>query len=181
LFGLAAKWKWRRPDPLDRLADSIEAIGERDRKLVDESARADRLRKEGAMALYALCRRFVAALNGKLAEPALLLDPPDYDAGNYQDDGPNLFQINLRGRLLQIEFAATEELYSTEEFRLPYVLEGAVRSFNQELLDRNTLDEQAIFYCPKEAAPRWYYFDYRTYGTGVVTADFLAAEMQHLL
>ena len=181
MFGLAAKWKWRRPDPLARLANSIEAVGERDRKLVDESARVDRLRTEGAVALYAVCRRFVDALNGRLSEPALLLDPTEYSAGYYHDGGPNLFQINLRGRLLQIEFTATEELYSTEEFRHPYVLQGAIRSFNQELLDRNTLDEQAIFYCPKDGAAHWYYFDRRTRGAGLVTPDFFAAQMQRLI
>jgi hypothetical protein len=178
---LAAKWNWRRPDPLTRLADSIEALGDRDRKLVDESARVDRLRTAGALALHAVCRRFVDAVNGKLSEASLLLDPPDYSAGNYHDGGPDLFQINLRGRLLQIEFTATGELYSTAEFRRPYVLQGAIRSFNQELPERNTLDEQAIFYCPNDGAPRWFYFDYRTYGTGVVTPDFLAAEMQRLV
>jgi len=178
---LAAKWKWRRPDRLARLAASIEAIGGRDRNLVDESARVDRMRTQGAAGLHDICRRFVDALNGRLAEPALLLDPPDYAAGHYHDVGPNLFQINLRGRLLQIEFAATEELYSTEEFGRPYILQGGIRSFSQDLLDRNTLDEQAIFYCLRDGEGQWYYFDFRTYRTGVVTPDFLAAGMQRLV
>lgn len=175
------KWKWRRPDPLVRLADSIEALAQRDRELVEESARVDGLRSAGALELHAICRRFADALNSKLSQPALVLDPPAYSADNFRDNGPNLFQINLRGRLLQIEFTATDELYSTEEFRLPYVLRGAIRSFNQEFLDRNTLDEQALFYCPKEGPPRWYFFDYRTYDAGVITPDFLAAEMQRLV
>jgi hypothetical protein len=178
---LAGKLKLRRQDRLGRLAASIEATRDRDRELVDESARVDRLRTEGAASLHATCRRFVDALNGRLTEPALLLDPPDYAARNYRDGGPNLFQINLRGRLLQIEFEITEDLYSTEEFRRPYILQGAIRSFNQELLDRNVLDEQTIFYCPRDGAGRWYYVDCRTYRTGVVTPDFLAAEMQRLV
>ncbi len=178
---MAAKWKWRRPDRLARLAASIEAIAARDRKRVEESARVDGLRAQGAVGLHDICRRFVDALNGRLSESAVLLDPPDYSARNYNDGGLNLFQISLRGRLLQIEFEGTEELYSTEEFRQPYVLQGAIRSFNQDLLDRNMLDEQTIFYCPRDGAAQWYYSDCRTYRTGVVTPDFLAAEMQRLV
>ena len=181
MFGLAGKWKWRRPDPLTRLAKSIEAIGERDRSLLNESTQVDRLRTEGALALHGLCRRFVDMLNTQLSAPALQLDPPDYSAGYYHDSGINLFQINLRGRLLQIEFTATEELYSTEEFRLPYILEGAIRSYSQQSLERDTLDEQAIFCCPRNGALSWHYFDYRTYGTGLVTPEFFATEMQRLI
>jgi hypothetical protein len=166
---------------MDRLAESIEAISGRDRQLVDESARVDRLRTKGAAGLHAICRGFVEALNGRLTEPALLLDPPDYRENTYRDSGSNLFQINLRGLLLQIEFEVTDELYSTEEFRRPYILQGAIRSFNQDLLDRNTMDEQTIFYCPGEGEGKWYYIDSRTYRTGVVTPDFLASEMQRLV
>ena len=178
---MAAIWKKRRPDRLTRLARAIEAIGEQDRRLIDESTRVDRLRTQGAIDLHAICRKFVSALNGKLSEPAVLLDPAEYMGGNYRDGHKNLFQINLRGRLLQIEFETTEELHSTEDFQRPYILRGAVRSFNQELLDRNTVDEQAIFYCPREDAAYWYYFDSRTYRSGRVGEDFLTAEMERLL
>jgi hypothetical protein len=181
LFGLAGKWKWRRPDPLTRLAKSIEAIGERDRDLLDESKQVDRLRTEGALALHGICRRFVDTLNAQLSAPALQLDPPDYSPGHYHDRGINMFQINLRGRLLQVEFTAGEELHSTEEFRLPYILEGAIRSYSQRSSERDRLDEQAIFCCPRSGALSWHYFDYRTYGTGLVTPEFLAAEMQRLV
>ena len=136
MFGLVAKWKRHRPDRLSRLAEAIEAIGERDRKLIEESTHVDRLRSRGAADLYAICRIFVDKVNARLSEPAILLDPPAFGERNYHDGGPNLFQINLRGRLLQIEFAATGELYEADDFRQPYVLRGSVRSFNQELLDQ---------------------------------------------
>ena len=39
-------------------------------------------------------------------------------------------------------FRATPELVSTEDFRVPYTLEGTVRAFNQELLDKDLIEEQ---------------------------------------
>jgi hypothetical protein len=166
---------------LTRLARAIEEIGDRDRRLVDESTHVDRLRQKGAVDLYAICRLFVDKVNDKLSEPAILLDPPSWSEGNYNDGGSNLFQINLRGRLLQIEFTATEELYARDDFRRPYVLRGAVRSFNQDFLDHNSVDEQMIFYCPHDGGAVWYFFDGRTYRTGRVAEDYLVSEMERLL
>ena len=181
MFGSAARWKRTRPDRLTRLARAIDLLGERDQNLVDESARVDRLRIRGATELHAICRAFTEALNGRLSKPSVMLDPADYSAQRYSDTAPGLFQINLRGRLLQIRFQATEEPYSREDFRRPYVLHGAVRSFNQDFLDHNTVDEKAIFYCTEEEDGRWYYFDTRTYRTGQLTQDFLVAELEQLL
>lgn len=181
MFGLAARWKRNRPDRLTQLALAIEALGEEDRKLADQSNRAEQLRMRGAADLYAICRSFIEALNRKLSKPALILDPVDYSAASYNDGVPGLFQINLRGRLLQLEFSATEEHVSREEFRRPYVLIGTIRSFNQDFLDHNIVDEKAIFYCPEGERGRWHYVDSRTYGTGILTQDLLVATMKQLL
>jgi hypothetical protein len=181
LFGLAAKWRRNPPDRLSRLAKSIEAIGERDRRLVEESALVDRFRAQGAVDLHEICRKFVDKINAKLSDPAVVLDPPVFSAEHFNDSGPNLFQISLRGRLLQLEFEATDELYSRDDFRHPYVLRGAVRSFNQDLLDRHGVDEQMIFYCPGNGHAFWYFLDGRTYHTGRVSDDYLISEMEQLL
>jgi hypothetical protein len=181
LFGLAAKWKRNRPDRLTRLAKAIEAIAETDRRLIDASTRVDRLRSRGALDLYRICSAFVDKVNGKLPEPAVLLDPPSFSEGNYNDEGLNLFQINLRGRILQLEFGATGELYEDDDFRRPYVLRGAVRSFNQDLLDHGRVDEQLIFYCPANDNAFWYFFDGRTYRSGRVAENYLVSEMERLL
>ena len=181
MFGLAGKWKHRTQDRLDRLAQAIEAIGGRDQRLIEESALVERLRDEGGALLYRICREFVDELNGRLSQPALVLDPPDWNPENFDEDGANLYQISLRGRLLQIEYSATEEGYSTEEFRHRYVLRGGVRSFNQKFLDRDTVDEQLIFFCPHDTGAAWHFFDPRTYHTGLVTADYLATELERLL
>lgn len=186
MFGLAAKWKranWRpeRSDRLTRLAAAIEALAERDRRRIEESLAVEQMRAEGASALHALCALFVGKVNSRLPEPALILDPPEFSEANYSDARPNLIQISLRGRLLQIEFGAMEDLYSRDDFRLPYILRGIVRSFNQEMLESNGVGEQSIFCCPEGGGTGWHFFDSRTYRTGPVSEDYLIAEFERLL
>lgn len=181
MFGLAAKWKRKRQDRLTRLAAAIEAIGETDRRLIAQSAEVDRLRLDGAIDLYSICSTFVGKVNEKLSEPAVLLDPPAFDESSYNDGGVNLFQINLRGRILQIEFSPTSELYEQDDFRHPYVLRGAVRSFNQDFLENGSIDEQMIFYCTHNDTAHWYFFDGRTYRSGRVSENYLIAELERLL
>jgi hypothetical protein len=181
LFGWAAKWKRNRPDRLTRLAKAIESIGETDRKLIAESSQVDRLRLTGAMDLHRICSAFVDKVNDKLPEPAVLLDPLLFSEGNYNDGGINLFQINLRGRILQIEYSPTTDLYEDDDFRLPYVLRGAVRSFNQDQLDQGSIEEKMIFYCPRNETADWYYSDGRTYRSGRVSETYLVSELERLL
>src|SRR5579862_3833141 len=132
------------------------------------------------MELYAICRAFVDKVNERIAEKAIQLDPPAFTESDF-DEGGTLFQINLRGRLLQMEFAATEELYENDDFRKQFVLRGKVRGFNQDLLAQNTVDEQLIFYCPAPGGAEWHHFDERTYRTGRVGEDYLVSEMERLL
>ena len=131
---MAARFRKNRPDRLTRLATAIEALGARDEKLIAESRRVEGLRLQGAMQLHRLCRTFVDGLNARLSQPSVVLSPGVLEETNFDDTGANLFQINLRGRLLQFEFQAMADLYGNDDFKLPYVLRGAVRLFNQELL-----------------------------------------------
>jgi hypothetical protein len=169
------------PGRLSRLAAAIDRVNRQDRVLLTEIARVEQLRIQGAAALHGICGAFVDDLNARLAEPSLQFDPPVFDPGRFRDSAPNLFQINLSGRLLQIEFTATDELVSTDDFRKPYTLVGTVRSFNRELLAQNSVDEQSIYFCPEGASGEWHYFDSRTYRTGRVSGDFLARELERLL
>jgi len=178
---LGEKFRKSRPDRLSRLAAAIEALGDRDQKLIDENRRVDRMRVEAAVELYSICRRFVDNLNAKLSQPAVLLSPGSFSGQSFDDNGPNLFQINLRGRLLQIEFSVTDEPYERDDFRIPYILRGAVRSFSQKFLEANSIDEQMIFYCPEGARGRWYFFDGRTYRSGELNEEFLATELEKLV
>jgi hypothetical protein len=181
LFGLAARWKRNRTDRLTRLAKAIEELAETDRRVIEESTQVDRLRARGALDLHRICSAFVDKVNDQLPEPAVLLDPQSFAEDNYNDGGLNFFQINLRGRILQIEFGPTAELYEDDDFRRPYVLRGAVRSFNQDLLHHNSVDEQMIFYCPVDDTAVWYFFDGRTYRSGRVAEHYLISEMERLL
>lgn len=178
---MGEKFRKSRPDRLSRLAAAIEAIGDRDQELIEQGRRVDRMRLDGAVELYGICRRFVDGLNARLSQPAVLLSPVSYSAQSFDENGSNLFQINLRGRLLQIEFSATDELYENDDFRLPYVLRGAVRSFSQKFLEANSIDEQMIFYCPEGERARWHSFDGRTYRSCELNEDFLAAELEKLV
>lgn len=178
---MVARFRKNNPDRLTRLAAAIESLADRDRKLVEETGRVAALRARGAGELHALCCHFVTGINEKLSTPAVVFSPREFREESFDDQGPNLFQINLRGRLLQIEFHASEELYGTDDFKMPYVLRGAVRSFNQESLSRNSMDEQMIFYCPAGDQAAWHFFDGRTYRTGKVNEDYLTTNLERLL
>ncbi len=181
MFGSVAKWSFRRRDRLSKLAEAIESASARDRERILEAERIDRLRASGAAGLYIICRELVDALNSRLTDPAVVLDPPVYSRENFEDGSANLFQISLRGRLLQIGFGSTEELISTEDFRSPYILSGSVRSYNQELLDRQAMEEHNIFFCLEGESGRWFFSDCRAYRNGKLTPDFLARELERLL
>lgn len=141
----------------------------------------ERLRERGAGELHEVCLSFVEAVNERLSRPTLVLDPAGYSGEDFTGGAPTLFQINLRGRLLQIEFRATEDLTSTEDFRRPYILTGALRTFNQDFLVRDTVNEKSLFYCLDGDGGVWHYFDPKTYGSGLLTREFLADEMTRLL
>jgi len=87
----------------------------------------------------------------------------------------------VRGRILQVEFHATPDLLSTEEFRVPYTLEGFVRAFNQELLDKNLIEQQLLFYTVEPDRRMWRYFDARTYHTGPFDRGYLLSLMERIV
>ncbi|MDE3168155.1 MAG: hypothetical protein KGN36_20300 [Acidobacteriota bacterium] len=166
---------------LERLARSIDALLEKDELLLRRSREIDGLRRAAAADLHAICGEFVSALNRILAQSAVQLDPP-VPAGDYfRDDAPNLIQINVRGRILQIQFQATGELVSTEDFRVPYTLEGTVRAFNQELLDKDLIEEQLIFFTLEKDKQMWRYFDPRTYRSAAFDVEYLIGLLEQLI
>ena len=176
---------WSTPllprDRLKKLAARIDALAEKDEKLARTADEIAALRRKAAAALYTLCANFVRSLNQLTTRTELSLDPAEYNAEAFRDDNPNLFQINARGRILQIEFEATPELISTEDFRVPYILHGAVRCFNQELLEQDLIREQLLFYTLERTGPLWRFFDARTYRTGPLDEDYLVGLMEQLV
>ena len=166
---------------LKRLAKDIEALAEKDETLVRRTREIAALRRAAASELHAECGGFVQAVNRLLARPALELDPPEFREENFREDLPNLIQINVRGRILQVEFEATPDLISTEEFRIPYTLSGAVRAFNQALLDKDLIEEQLIFYTIEKDRNRWRFFDARTHRSGGFDREYLISLMEQLV
>ncbi|HLH15968.1 MAG TPA: hypothetical protein VKX45_02050 [Bryobacteraceae bacterium] len=169
-------------DPrLKRLARSIEALAEKDDRTLRQAREIDTLRRHAAAALFAVCAAFVDELNQLLAEPVVTLDPPSFAPESFNEESANLIQVNVRGRVLQVEFHATAELLSTEDFRVPYTLAGSVRAFNQALLDKDLIEEQHIFYTVERREKTWRYFDARTYRSGAFDREYLIALMEQLV
>ena len=166
---------------MKRLADSIDALAQKDEGFLRRAREIAALRQVAAADLYAICADFVGSVNRLLAHTEVVLDPPGYRADSFQEEQANLVQINVRGRILQISFSATPELVSTEDFRVPYTLEGAVRAFNQELLDKDLIEEQLIFYTMEHHKKMWRFFDARTYRSGPFDQEYLIGLMEQLL
>jgi len=166
---------------LQRLAQRIQALVEEDQGRVRLAVEMEAVRRAAAGELHSFCAGFVAAVNAMLDDPVVVLDPPEYTATSYHDDSPNLVQINVHGRILQVAFAATAELVSTEEFRIPYILEGSVRAFNQEMLDKDLIEEQPLFYTMERDRNMWRYFETRTYRSGPFDRAYLTSIMERIL
>jgi len=170
-----------RQHRLKRLAENIATLGKKDEAVVAQAREIIALRQRAAAELHAICADFVDSLNQLLPEVVVRLDPPEPAPDSFREDGANLFQINVRGRILQVEFAATAELVSTEEFRVPYTLEGTVRAFNQRLLDKDLIEEQMLFYTVESHRRMWRFFDARTYRSGPFDRDYLLALMEQIV
>lgn len=188
---MKAKWGFRaaraggpaKPgsERLKRLARSLDALARKDENGMRRAQEIGALRRQAAGELHGICGDFVRGLNQLLAEIKLEFHPEQYGPDSFQDVGINLFQINARGRILQIKFEATPELVSTEDFRVPYILAGAVRCFNQQLLEKDLIEEQLLFYTIEKSRHLWRFFDARTYRSGPFDGDYLAGLMEHLV
>jgi hypothetical protein len=80
-----------------------------------------------------------------------------------------------------MEYETTGEFVSTEDFRVPYTLAGSVRAFNQELLDKNLIEEQLLFYTIEKDRRMWRFFDPRTYRTAAFDQEYLVSLMEQLI
>ena len=166
---------------LRRLAEKIDRLAEKDEQTLEYARHIRSIRVAAAEEIFRLCSSFVDAVNELVRHGEVVLDPPNYAAGDFQEDAVNLIQMNVRGRILQVEFQTTPELVSTEEFRVPYTLQGFVRGFNQELLDRNRIEEQLIFYTLEKPKAMWRYFEARTYHSGPFGLEYLIKLMEQIV
>ena len=166
---------------LKRLAKSIDALAEKDEGFLRRAREIAALRQAAAVDLYAICADFVSSVNRLLARMEVELDPPGFGSSSFQEEMVNLVQINVRGRILQVAFSATPELISTEDFRVPYTLQGTIRAFNQELLEKDIIEEQLLFYTIEHHKKMWRFFDARTYRSGPFDQEYLISLMEQLL
>ena len=166
---------------MKRLAHQIEALVEKDESLLRLSREMDRIRRAAAAELHTVCRDFVNSLNRLMSKTELLVDPEQFTEANFQDDGLNLIQISVRGRILQVAYSATPELLSTEDFRIPYTLAGSVRAFNQDLLNKDLIEEQLVFYTVEGDRKMWRFFDPRTYRSAAFDQEYLVSVMEQLI
>ena len=166
---------------LERLARSIAALTEKDERRQSQILEIRGVRRRADTELHAICAEFVASLNRLLARAEVTLDPATFPEETLREEEPNLMQINVRGRVLQIEFSAAPDLVTTEEFRLPYTLKGSVRAFNQAMLDKDVIEEQLLFYTLEKEKKLWRFFDARTYRSGPFDQEYLTGLMEQLL
>jgi hypothetical protein len=166
---------------LKRLAENIDSLLERDQALLDHARETAGLRRRAALEIHAICADFVMSLNRLLARSQITLDPSSFPEEAFHPERTHLFQVNVSGRILQVEFAATPELVSTEDFRIPYTLAGTVRAFNQALLEKDLIEEQLLFYTLEREKRMWRFFDPRTYRSGPFDQEYLVGLMEQLL
>ena len=166
---------------LKRLAANIDSLAEKDEVLLGHTRDTARLRRAAALELYGICAAFVESVNHLTSQSTLILDPLEFSESSFLDDAPNLIQVNVRGRILQVEFESTPELISTEDFRVPYTLSGSIRAFNQRMLDKDLIEEQLIFFTIEKHGGMWRFFDARTYRSGPFDQEYLISLMEQLI
>jgi len=168
-------------DRIARLAKQIDSEIRKEQRLLMTEAEALALRRKGAADLHAICAGFAASVNQHLSLPALELTPSEYAPENFRESGMNLIQLNAQGRIIQIAFGATRETLSTEKFLIPYILEGEVRAFNQEMLQRVQIRSQSLFYCLEDNQNVWRYIEWLNGRTGVFGRDQLVSLLERLV
>lgn len=168
-------------DRITRLAKRIDSDIRKDQHLLLTEIEAVGLRRQGAVELYSICSDFVGSVNRQLSPPVLELSPPEYVAEMFRESGVNLMQVNAQGRIIQIAFKATPAIFSTEKFRIPYILEGEVRAYNQEMLERTQIRSLALFFCLEENRNTWRYFEWLQGRTGTFDRDQLVSLLERLV
>jgi hypothetical protein len=169
-------------DRLKKLVEAIDTLSEKDNALHIKAQEIEALRRQAAAELHTIAAKFVCEINRQLSKIQLEFDPPEYSVESFRDVGANLFQINVHGRIVQIQFASTPQTISTENFRVPHILEGSIRCFNQESLERAVVEEQFIFYClDKKGQNLWRFFDARTYRSGPFDQEYLITLMEQVV
>lgn len=168
----------------ERIARLAKLIGEdvkKERHLLLNDSEVLELRRQGAAALYAICADFAASVNRLLTPPVLEMAPSDFAPEMFRNSGANLIQLNAQGRILQIAFESTRERFSTDKFLIPYILEGEVRAYNREMLERTQVRSQALYYCVEDGRKAWRYHEWSSGRSGVFSQEQLVSLMERIV
>jgi hypothetical protein len=169
------------PDRLKKLARHLDALAARDRERIRREKEVESIRCDAAKRLHALCAAFAKEVNAVVTSVALEVSPAELNGPGFQHAGPNVFQIHVSGRVIQFVFEGTEPLLSTENLRTPYTLEGAVRWFNQDMLERDEIRDHRLYCCVEQKTGQWRFYDTRTNRTGPVDEEYLASLLEQLV
>jgi len=167
-----------RENRLQKLARRIEELRRKDEQTAERRARVAGQRNEAVVNLWRLCHSFAERLNAHIQHDRVEVtpnEPPD----EIPEDTPLQLLLNVRGRVLLLDIRAPVNLVSTENFKKPYILEGEVRFFNQELLENEQVAEHGVFFCHGEGV--WYYWNGHTYKSGLIDEDYLAGLLEKIL
>jgi hypothetical protein len=175
-------------DRIRRLARKIEDLRRKDESAAARRREIHRQRLEAARQLHNVCRVFVDKINELIKEDQMGLVPTEF-TGDAGDDCRLQYMLNVRGRVLLIDLEPPPSLVSTELFRKPYIMQGEVRFFNQELLDDSRVEEHGLFFCPGEGTKdasghrsgAWLFWNGRSYKSGAVDDTYLAELMDQLM
>jgi hypothetical protein len=169
-------------DRLKKLANKLETLANRDSQRIEHERRIFALRREAAVDLHRVCVSFVAEMNRLLNAVSLDVTPETFTEDTYTDARVNLIQIHVSGRVIQFAFQATAHLEAREALRsTAYTLEGTVRWFNQDLLDRDDINEHRLYYCLDKARNEWRYLDPRSQRLGTVDNQYVAGLFEQLV
>lgn len=167
-------------DAIARLARQIKGNARADRRGLMSAGEVAGLRRAGAAELHSVCAAFVNSVNSQLSGLVLELSPADYPTGAFRESGANLIQISGQGRIVQIAFESTRELFSTEKHLIPYTLEGEIRTYNEEMLKHFEIQSLGLFYCVEEERNVWRFADWLRNRHGVFSRELLANLMGDL-
>lgn len=168
----------------ERIARLAKQIGEdvrKERHLLLTDSEVLELRRQGAAELNAICADFTASVNRLLTPPVLEITPSAYDSDMFRNAGANIIQLNAHGRILQVALESTRERFSTDKFLIPYILEGEVRAYNREMLERTQVRSQALFYCVEDGRRAWRYHDWASGRSGMFSQEQLVSLMERIV
>jgi hypothetical protein len=166
---------------LVRLARRLDEIPAKDAVRIEQARQMERKQNAAGAELHNLCHSFVKRLNELLSNLEIEFTPEVFAPESLNVPNGLVFQINASGRIIQVTLSTRAAEVSTEHYRFPYILEGRIQWFNQELLERQEIQELEIFYCVDSAGDSWRYHDPRTRNGGRLNHEFLVQVLEQIV